>query len=114
MEAINPYLTVLFGTVLRLGLPILLTGVLIFLLSRLDKSWTSQALHDGAVPASAFARNIGCWDINNCTQEQKEHCEAFAHPEVPCWQHFRSSSGDLRDGCLGCEIFRKAPIPVAA
>lgn len=114
MDTVYPYLTVVIGTVLRLGLPILLTIAVIYLLSQLDKSWTSKALREGAVPASAFAHNTGCWDVKGCSHEQREHCDAYAHPETPCWQHYRNSNGELREGCIGCDVFRKAPIPVAA
>lgn len=114
MEPSYPYLVVIVGTVLRLGVPILLTIALVYLLSRLDKSWQSQALRDGAVSPAAQVQNSGCWDVKNCSKEQRQHCGAYAHPETPCWQYFRSSSGDLRESCLGCDIFRKAPVPVAA
>ena len=114
MEQTFPYLAVIIGTVLRLGVPILLTIAVVYLLSRLDRSWQSQALRDGAVSTAAQVRNPGCWDVNNCSKEQRQQCGAYAHPETPCWQYFRSSSGELREGCLGCDVFRKAPVPVAA
>jgi hypothetical protein len=32
--------------------------------------------------------------------------------EQPCSQAFREENGYLKERCLGCDVFQKAPIPV--
>jgi hypothetical protein len=113
MDQTYAFLVVVAGVMLRLGIPILMTVLLVYLLSLLDKSWQKKALRDGLPSPAALARNIGCWDEKNCSKELRQQCGAYLHPETPCWQYFRSSSGELRESCLGCDIFRKAPIPIA-
>ena len=111
MEALNLILTILVGLLMRFGIPILLTVGLIYLLRRLDERWQAEA--KGELEAVPMARNIGCWDMNNCSKEQRENCSAYAHPETPCWQHFRSKQGVLQESCLGCDVFRQSPVPVS-
>ena len=106
------FLTVLVGLVVRIGIPIGLTALLIFLLRRLDASWQQQAQRDLlAVPVLRPA-NPGCWDIKHCSAEQRANCSAYAHPDTPCWQHYREKGGSLQQRCLGCDIFQTAPLPV--
>jgi hypothetical protein len=105
----------LIGLLLRLGIPIGVTLILVRWLSRLDARWQEDARRDAEVMASTSrARNTGCWDVRHCPPEQKTRCPAFAHKEIPCWQLFRQKNGTLREGCLGCRVFREAPVPVVS
>jgi hypothetical protein len=99
--------------VVRVGIPIGLTAILIILLRRLDERWQKQAQRDLLAVPVFRPSNPGCWDIKHCSAEQRANCSAFAHPETPCWQHFRESDGSLQKRCLGCEIFKTAPLQVA-
>jgi hypothetical protein len=58
--------------------------------------------------------NTGCWDVKHCTPEQKAKCPAYAHKETPCWQFYRQKNGALREGCIGCDVFKQAPVPIAS
>ena len=112
MEALNALLTVIIGLLIRFGLPIILTVILVYLLKRLDERWQAEARRE--LLEVPMVRNTGCWDVKNCTPEQRKSCSAYSHPETPCWQHFRDKQGALQDRCLGCDVFRQAPIPVPA
>ncbi len=105
-------LVVILGVLLRLGIPIALTILLFYGLKKLDERWQAEAKSQPALPGEQVAVNPGCWDIKGCTEEMKKHCEAFAHPDIPCWQVFRASNGALKERCLGCELFLQAPVPV--
>ena len=107
-------LSFLIGLLIRFGIPIIITAVVILLLKQLDKQWQSEAESSQAKLATAKAKNIGCWDINKCPPELRAKCNAYAHPDTPCWQVFRESSGQLQEKCLLCKVFKKAPIPVPA
>ena len=97
---------------LRFGLPILLTILVCWAFSHLDARWRAQAeetrkqaVASGAIPV------IRCWLLNDCPEEKREKCLAYQEQSTPCWQHFRCNNGELKEKCLGCQVFRGAPAP---
>jgi hypothetical protein len=103
------FLLFLLGMILRLGIPVALTIVVIALLRRLDRRWQKESLSLPIIPAEK-----PCWEIKDCPEEKMKVCAAAANPQTPCWQVFRSSNGTLREACLGCDIFRQASVPAKA
>jgi hypothetical protein len=102
----------ILGILLRLALPIVATVLIVFLLKRLDEHWKkdSDVREDQVVKPG----NVGCWDINNCPEENRAACKAYQNPQTPCWQVFRMDNGRLQERCIGCEVFRHAPVPITA
>ena len=100
-------LTFLLGVLLRLGIPILVTALVLALLHSLDRHWQKEALALPVVPAGK-----PCWEIKGCPEEKKKNCPAAAQSKTPCWQVFRTRDGVMKEACLGCEVFRQAPVPV--
>jgi hypothetical protein len=109
MNDTNAFLLFLLGVVVRIGIPVAVTVVVIALLRRLDRRWQKESLALPVIPAGK-----PCWEVKGCPEEKKKNCPAVAQPHTPCWQVFRSSSGALKEACLGCNVFRQAPIPVKA
>jgi hypothetical protein len=107
MDTISSFLTVFMGLALRLGLPVALTVLVIILLRRLDVHWQQESLRKTPAPSG----NIHCWELQKCSEEKRATCSAISHPGIPCWQLFRSQEGFLREECIGCQVFRKAPAP---
>ncbi len=101
-------LAVITGFAVRLALPILVTGLVIFVLRRLDSQWQSEARY----PA-LNVQKPECWKTRGCSPAQQKVCPAFKS-SLPCWQVFRSSNRYLRDQCLGCDVLIKAPLPARA
>jgi hypothetical protein len=114
MEGVYSILVVVFGVLVRLGIPVAITIGLVVLLRRLDARWQREAGKDSIRLDVPIARNTRCWEAKGCTAEKIAVCSAYVHPETPCWQLFRSKEGVLRQGCLGCKVFRTAPVPVAS
>jgi hypothetical protein len=102
-------LTFVIGLLLRLGIPLAVTALVLYLLHRLDARWRKEAL---ALPVVASGRP--CWEIKGCTEDKKKNCPAAAQPNIPCWQVFRAKDGVMKETCLGCDVFRQAPVPVRA
>ena len=102
-------LTFLLGLLLRLGIPITVTALVFALLHRLDKHWQKEALALPFVPAGK-----PCWEIMGCPETKKMNCPALALPKTPCWQVFRTRDGVMKEACLGCNVFRQAPVPIRA
>jgi hypothetical protein len=97
----------ILGILLRIGIPVIITGVFLYLLRRLDQRWQKEARITPAVP-----RGKPCWDVKGCSKAQMKNCPAAAQPHVPCWQVFRGKDGVLKEACLDCAVFRQTPVPV--
>jgi hypothetical protein len=112
MEWLTTSLAIVLGVLLRIAIPIAVTIILVFIFKRLDERWKNAADSDGA--ATVRTINVGCWDIKRCSAEMRAQCKAYAHQDTPCWQVFREDDGMLPERCLGCDIFKHAPVPVSA
>jgi hypothetical protein len=113
METFEGLLISIAWFVVRFGLPILLTLALVWFLRKLDTRWQehaeevrAQAVADGLVPV------MKCWLLNDCPDEVRANCSAYQNQGKPCWQHFRSNDGCLKEDCLDCKVFKGAPVPV--
>jgi len=92
----------IMGLVIRIGIPVILSIGILYLLKRLDKRWQKEQITLPVIASSYKA----CWKVNNCPEEKRKECPAFKHPEVPCWQTFRTNTGLLKENCFGCGVFR--------
>ncbi len=100
-------LSFILGVLIRLGIPVAVTVLALVLLHQLDRRWKNEALALPVIPSGKR-----CWEIKGCSDEKKKNCPAFARQNEPCWQVFRSKNGLMKETCVGCEVFRRAPVPV--
>lgn len=115
MEGLIGTLSVLGGLLLRFGVPIALTAILAWALRRLDARWQLDAeRQQAAQAAAAYSPSTPCWQVHQCSQERRKECPAYNDNTQPCWQHFRNGRGELPQRCLGCDVFKLAPIPLHA
>jgi hypothetical protein len=118
MEWINTLSEVLIalftGVFLRLALPLGLTVLVIAWLRWLDARWQQDAEVYQAEKGGSRVSILPCWSILGCPDERREKCPAYHNREKPCWQLFRGTNDQLRQECLDCQVFREAPVPVAA
>jgi hypothetical protein len=114
MEPITSTLIVFLGMLLRIGVPLGITILLVWWLRRLDARWQKESAAELAKYALKKPRNTGCWKVHGCSPEKRAACKAFAHPEIPCWQVFREENGKLLESCLACQVFKNAPVPAPA
>jgi hypothetical protein len=105
MKEIYGVIAVLIGIAVRLVVPVLLTAVVVYLLRRLDAEWQREGK-----TAPIKVQKSKCWDTMHCPPERRKDCPGYVS-ELPCWQARRLSSGYLRNECLGCKVFLKAPVP---
>lgn len=104
MEEMKSIIPLLVGLFLRLGIPILISFIVFFLLKRLDNRWQNEIIN---LPINNKNQRP-CWEVKNCKDEMRKQCPASSQPEVPCWQLFRAKSGILKENCLECQVFRSA------
>jgi hypothetical protein len=100
----------ILGILLRIAVPILVTFLIFTILKRLDERWKREVDIDPG--QLVYAGNPGCWDIHNCPEDKRAACKAYQNPDTPCWQVHREKNGRLQERCLGCDVFRHAPLPV--
>jgi len=107
MDALNTLLAVLTGVVIRFVIPVGITILMIYFLRKMDARWQAEAQLVAQKPSVEKPK---CWEVNNCSPEQMAKCPGY-QSEQPCWQAFRKKDGHLKEKCLGCGVFVKAPIP---
>jgi hypothetical protein len=110
MEGLMSILVVILGLLARFGIPLAVTLLIVMWMRRLDEQWKEQAQREQTF-SRPRAKNSGCWKVNNCSPERRASCPAYSNPEMPCWQVYRAMDGHLLDTCLGCKVFRGAPVP---
>ncbi len=111
MEWFSTLTSLIIGFVLRFGIPIAVTAVVIILLRRLDERWQAEAKAESqAALVPSCVNGKYCWEIKGCTEADRAKCVTSASQQ-PCWQARRLPNGHLSEGCLGCEVFLKAPVP---
>jgi hypothetical protein len=112
MEWLTTVPAMILLVLLRVAIPIAVTLTFIKVLKWLDERWKQESDLEGAEIAQVG--NVSCWEINECPAEQRAACKAYNNPDKPCWQVFREKNGRLQERCIGCDIFRHAPVPVTA
>lgn len=105
MDQLNALLALLAGIAVRLVIPVFVTAAIVILLRKLDEHWQLEAR-----TAPAPIEKPACWEIKGCSPEAREKCPGYLSA-LPCWHAQRSPNGYLRDACLECQVFVKAPIP---
>jgi len=111
MEPLFTLLTVLIGLLLRMGLPLGATALIVWLLRKLDARWQAEAREARRQALFALAQaqpGAPCWTVRNCPEALRARCSAYARRDIPCWQLFRDPQGHLKPACLDCEVFRNA------
>ena len=115
MEGPSTVGLIVIGILIRFGLPLAVTILVIWFFRRLDARWQAEAEQQLKAQATlAMVERIPCWDQRHCPPERRASCPAYAQKEVPCWQVHRDKIGRLQEACLGCDVFLKAPIPATA
>lgn len=111
MEDFSSLFMIVLGIGLRLGIPLLITIVIVVFLKRLDHHWQAEAKHLAVPTAESAVENPGCWDIKGCSAAMMKECAAYAQPDIPCWQVFKVGEGKIQEKCLDCEVFTHTPEP---
>ncbi len=112
MEWLTTVYAIILLVLLRVAIPIAVTITFIKVLKWLDERWQKEADLESAQVIKVG--NVGCWEFNNCSEAQRESCMAYNNPDKPCWQVFREKNGRLQERCIGCDVFRHAPVPLNA
>jgi hypothetical protein len=101
---------------LRIGVPLVFTLALGYLLRRLDTRWEADALAERAgeeVPVELKALKTTeqpCWEIKGCSEEQRATCPACEFWDLPCWVARLRATGRLPTECHNCGLFSPSPV----
>jgi hypothetical protein len=47
-----------------------------------------------------------CWAFNECSNEQRENCQALVDSERPCWVLMKNKVCTNEPDCRACEVYR--------
>ena len=112
METWEGLLIAIGWFLMRFGVPILGTILIVLFFKRLDQRWQRETMDRRAsLGANAMLPIIQCWAINNCPAEKCQGCAAYQDQSQPCWQHFRAADGAMKEDCLGCKVFLGVSAP---
>lgn len=126
MSTLGEYLAIVLFFVLRLAVPVALTGGIAWWLRRLDARWRSEAEADSRtrlellaattpqLEPAALAKKTPCWELRNCPQERRDACAAYRTPALPCWLVRNTVEGVLPAGCATCSQFQSEQAKVLA
>jgi hypothetical protein len=121
MDGVTEFIAIAGLMLLRVGVPLAVTGLITWGLHRLDARWQADAearqataaVSAGRVQPAAFmspqAVSAPCWQLRNCSEAKRSGCAACAEPGLPCWMARLRSDGRLPAGCYGCALFRMRP-----
>lgn len=114
MQELTTSLMILGMFILRLGVPLAVTALVGYLLSRVDARWQAeaQARREASPVFQAALRSLppapealeACWQARACTPEMRRNCPA-AHSDDPCWIARFREEGKLPAPCSDCELF---------
>nr|MBI2904230.1 hypothetical protein [Chloroflexota bacterium] len=115
LEWIDVVVAVALALMLRFGIPLLITTVLVWALRRLDAHWQAEAEETWRMSLAAAAElRTPCWKTRQCSPEARAACPVYGRIDLPCWQLRRQATGRLPAACLDCVVFRNALVPQTA
>lgn len=106
---------------LRIGVPLAVTALIVWGLKSLDARWQAEAearqasavVSAGRALPAAYkapqAAQTPCWSLRNCAESRQAGCAACKEPGLPCWMARLRADGRLPSGCYGCALFRLRP-----
>ncbi|MBK8047474.1 MAG: hypothetical protein IPK16_10330 [Anaerolineales bacterium] len=109
---------VVFLFLLRLGIPLAVTALVVWGMRRLDARWqaeaeasyVSRAVTAGKLqPANVttpLAAQQPCWAFQHCSEAKRAGCAACKATDLPCWMARLRAEGRLPGRCYGCSFFR--------
>ena len=114
-QSMSELLTIAGMFILRLGVPLIVTLLVTWMLHRLDERWRRQALQNRQLPASTALpaadpgaqprAPVPCWGYRRCPEACHTLCPAYLAPELPCWLARLRADGRLPAGCRTCPLF---------
>jgi MerR family transcriptional regulator, heat shock protein HspR len=48
---------------------------------------------------------VPCWEIKNCSIDDKSHCRAYTMHSEPCWNYRHSDNSCASENCRECEVY---------
>ena len=90
----------------RLGIPVLAAcGFGLLLYHSTQRTSSRSVANRSSVEGGENGQKACCWLGRRCLPTVRDHCPAFVHPEMPCWQVTKTPAGRLRTECLSCVFF---------
>ncbi len=104
---------IVFGILIRIGIPFGATFLLARFLKNLDEKWReeSKLVHPKETILHEIWLNNPCWEVLDCKEKNCETCPAYQQTEQSCWEIFQKNQG-LNGRCSECKYRKELLIPV--
>ena len=107
--------------VLRIGVPIVLTLAFGYWLEKKLAPPQEASVHQATgariiqFPRQAATRPtaVHCWDLKECSVDQRSNCAACQRPDLPCWLALQAQGEKLREACFTCALYTQPHYRVA-
>lgn len=63
----------------------------------------------GSTAAAPAKSKIPCWILNNCDEQTRRACPAYASPSLACWVARLRAEGQVPAKCAGCGLYSGSP-----
>lgn len=63
----------------------------------------------GTTPAQPARPKLPCWVVNNCDEQTRRSCPAYASPSLACWVARLRAEGQVPAKCAGCGLYTGSP-----
>ncbi len=108
---------------LRCVVPFVLMMAIGYGMKRLVRHWDAEEAAATrprpSMPLPMAARSpqparpaIPCWVLNNCDENTRAACPAYASPSLACWVARLRADGQVPARCSGCELYTGAAFAV--
>jgi hypothetical protein len=106
MDGLLEVLVIIGMFILRLGVPLLVTVALGYLLRRLDTRWEAEAQAEAKTRRKMeVAQQQPCWVEKGCSPEHYTRCPGYRFSHLPCWLARLRAQNQLPAGCPDCTRF---------
>ncbi len=104
---------------LRCIVPIALMFAIGYGMKRLVRHWENEETTRSresiplvvvaGAPTQPASAKIPCWVLNNCDEQTRRACPAFASPSLACWVVRLRAEGQTPAKCAGCSLYTGSP-----
>lgn len=105
MSEIEATAYLLLAFALRCILPLALTLLIGYLMSRISNRWEREE----ATAQGGFTLPVpihpACWVTRKCDPARREKCPAYLKGSKACWQARQEASGSLPTECRDCPLY---------
>ena len=104
MNAIVDVFSIIGLFALRLGVPLAITGLVVYLFKKMDEKWEAESQSHPTIVEISQAASVRkpCWEDKGCSPDNRAQCPACRLTDIPCWLARLRQEYRLPVECTNC------------